>query len=405
GMKASAEIFARLMTFLARVLPTVGTIFSTVAKVLTSDWSPGHLWNILFASAKAFFSAVVSSARAFGRAVAASFDALRHDIATIWDTIWRNTIGRVQTGIATVNRLFNGLPGQILGALRGLGHSLGSFASAAMNEMWNGFKTVAGNILGWLGGFVSSIINKVKSLLHIGSPSAVFHDIGMNMMLGLERGIKAGAHRAADAAKSAATTARQAANVGPGVQRWAPLVRQALAMEGLSPTLLRNVLYQMMTESGGNPNAINNTDINARNGQNSRGLMQVIPATFASYHWPGTSGNIYNPLANIAAALNYARHVYGPSLMSGGMGIGSGHGYALGGIISEPIWGVGRSGRRYTFGERGPETVTPGAGGDGSMARVEALLRQLIAATNAAPSRSGAAFARELNGSSARAVR
>lgn len=40
-------------------------------------------------------------------------------------------------------------------------------------------------------------------------------------------------------------------------------------------------------------------------------------------------------------------------------------GFANGGVIPEPIWGVGKSGRRYTFGERGPETVTPGIGGPG----------------------------------------
>jgi hypothetical protein len=37
-------------------------------------------------------------------------------------------------------------------------------------------------------------------------------------------------------------------------------------------------------------------------------------------------------------------------------------GMANGGVINEPIWGVGKSGRRYMFGERGPETVTPGVG-------------------------------------------
>jgi len=38
-------------------------------------------------------------------------------------------------------------------------------------------------------------------------------------------------------------------------------------------------------------------------------------------------------------------------------------GYAHGGLITEPIFGVGRSGQTYTFGERGQETVTPGKGG------------------------------------------
>ncbi len=35
---------------------------------------------------------------------------------------------------------------------------------------------------------------------------------------------------------------------------------------------------------------------------------------------------------------------------------------AMGGIINEPIFGLGKSGQTYTFGERGPETITPGVG-------------------------------------------
>jgi TP901 family phage tail tape measure protein len=35
---------------------------------------------------------------------------------------------------------------------------------------------------------------------------------------------------------------------------------------------------------------------------------------------------------------------------------------ANGGVIDEPVFGVGASGRSYSFGERGAETVTPGAG-------------------------------------------
>jgi SLT domain-containing protein len=119
-------------------------------------------------------------------------------------------------------------------------------------------------------------------------------------------------------------------------------------MEGLSRGLTNQVLYQMQTESGGNPNAINLTDINAQMGDPSRGLLQVIGATFAAFHWPGTSYNIYDPLANVAAAINYARHVYGPNLMSQGSGLGSGHGYAAGGATAGG-WGI--------VGERGRELI------------------------------------------------
>ena len=69
----------------------------------------------------------------------------------------------------------------------------------------------------------------------------------------------------------------------------------------------RNVLR----ESSGNPNAINNWDINAINGVPSKGLLQVIPPTFQAYHVAGTSWNIYDPVANISAACNYAADRYG----------------------------------------------------------------------------------------------
>ncbi|MYX47397.1 transglycosylase SLT domain-containing protein [Streptomyces sp. SID89] len=67
----------------------------------------------------------------------------------------------------------------------------------------------------------------------------------------------------------------------------------------------------IMRESSGNPRAINLWDINAINGIPSKGLLQVIDPTFRTYHVPGTSWNIYDPVANITAACNYAAHRYG----------------------------------------------------------------------------------------------
>ncbi|WP_030815641.1 transglycosylase SLT domain-containing protein [Streptomyces sp. NRRL F-2799] len=67
----------------------------------------------------------------------------------------------------------------------------------------------------------------------------------------------------------------------------------------------------IMRESSGNPRAINGWDINAINGVPSKGLLQVIPPTFSAYHVKGTSWNIYDPVANITAAANYAAHRYG----------------------------------------------------------------------------------------------
>lgn len=77
------------------------------------------------------------------------------------------------------------------------------------------------------------------------------------------------------------------------------------------PGTYQGLYKNIMRESSGNPNAINNWDINAINGIPSKGLLQVIPPTFKTYHVPGTSWNIYDPVANITAACNYAADRYG----------------------------------------------------------------------------------------------
>ncbi|MFI5764012.1 transglycosylase SLT domain-containing protein [Streptomyces sp. NPDC051563] len=71
-------------------------------------------------------------------------------------------------------------------------------------------------------------------------------------------------------------------------------------------------LYKnIMRESSGNPRAINNWDVNAKNGVPSIGLLQVIRPTFQAYHVPGTADSQYNPVANIVAAAHYAAARYG----------------------------------------------------------------------------------------------
>src|ERR1022692_1896123 len=76
------------------------------------------------------------------------------------------------------------------------------------------------------------------------------------------------------------------------------------------------VEHRMAQESGGNPRAINLTDINYRMGDPSRGLMQTIMSTFMKYRSFSLPNNIYNPEANIFAGLNYAVNAYAPRSLS-----------------------------------------------------------------------------------------
>ncbi|MFF5029275.1 transglycosylase SLT domain-containing protein [Streptomyces collinus] len=84
-------------------------------------------------------------------------------------------------------------------------------------------------------------------------------------------------------------------------------IMRAKGIPGSYHGLYKNI----MRESSGNPRAINDWDVNAINGIPSKGLLQVIPPTFHAYHVAGTSWNIYDPVANITAAANYAADKYG----------------------------------------------------------------------------------------------
>lgn len=98
---------------------------------------------------------------------------------------------------------------------------------------------------------------------------------------------------------------------GSGVEQWRGLVDQALAMLGLPAGWSGSTLRRMDQESGGDPRAINNWDINALRGTPSKGLMQVIDPTFRANWDPRTPNDIWNPLSNIVASMRYAMRRYG----------------------------------------------------------------------------------------------
>ncbi|GAA3793827.1 hypothetical protein GCM10022403_029730 [Streptomyces coacervatus] len=121
------------------------------------------------------------------------------------------------------------------------------------------------------------------------------------------RKAKEAASRSAQRAAIKPVAAKTYANNLDGWIRNALDIMQAKGIPGSYNGLYRNI----MRESSGNPMAINDWDINAINGIPSKGLLQVIPPTFSAYHVAGTSWDIYNPVANITAAANYAADKYG----------------------------------------------------------------------------------------------
>lgn len=124
---------------------------------------------------------------------------------------------------------------------------------------------------------------------------------------------------------------------GKGAERWRSSIKKAAAQmkESLSSSELNGIIAQIHRESKGDQNIIQSPkvrDINTRNGNPARGLLQYIPQTFRAYALKGHS-NIMSGYDQLLAFFNnrtwrrdlpYGRRGWGPK---------GGRKYEKGGII------------------------------------------------------------------------
>ncbi|MFE4454973.1 transglycosylase SLT domain-containing protein [Streptomyces sp. NPDC056796] len=126
-----------------------------------------------------------------------------------------------------------------------------------------------------------------------------------------DRSERAGTSIAEDAVPAAqAVPAAEPVTYTNDLDGWIKESLAVMAEHGI-PGTYEGIHRNIIRESSGNPQAINNWDSNAAAGIPSKGLLQVIDPTFQAYHVPGTSMDSYDPVANITAACNYAADKYG----------------------------------------------------------------------------------------------
>ncbi|WP_144530904.1 transglycosylase SLT domain-containing protein [Bacillus subtilis] len=185
--------------------------------------------------------------------------------------------------------------------------------------------------------------------LDIHSPSRVMMSLGRFASVGVVKGLDS-----VDVKKYAEKQAGSLAAAYSGMGAVGGNVKQWLMAAMMATKTPLSWLPGLMTiakfESGGNPNAINLWDSNAKAGNPSQGLMQTVPTTFNAHKAPGM-GNIRNPIHNAAAAIGYIKSRYGSidnvpgikSMKHGGPYVG----YANGGLITkEQIAHVGEGNKR-----------------------------------------------------------
>lgn len=236
-------------------------------------------------------------------------------------------------------------------AVKGLGPGFVGWANKTFSagRVTGGSGYADGGIVGDVTGVFTDPLGTLKRLF--GGPlNDAAHTPGTGDLTHAIAGLPMAVINAAvDKAKSLITSMASAGmgdfGGGAGVDRWSGITLAALAQMGQPGSLLATTLRRMNQESGGNPTAVNRSDINWQHGTPSVGLMQVIGPTYAANkvidRGPYMYGVSVDPLSNILSSMHYAIGRYG-SLASAYNRAG---GYADGGIVTAPtIAHVGEAG-------------------------------------------------------------
>jgi len=179
---------------------------------------------------------------------------------------------------------------------------------------------------------VSAVVNPLRNvaksaLNHV--PVPFLRDLAKGWVDKVSNWIKGKADEADSASRNTGYTG------GGGVERWRATALSALRMTGSPATWIGSLLRRMNQESGGNPNAVNNWDSNAKRGDPSGGLMQNIRSAYASRvsGFPSLRGTSFlHPLGSIVASIIYANGRYGTAPR----GWDRAGGYRNGGIVDRP---------------------------------------------------------------------
>lgn len=136
---------------------------------------------------------------------------------------------------------------------------------------------------------------------------------------------------------------------GEGVERWRSVIKHAARMlhTDLKDWQINNMLKQIQTESGGNPNIVQTVwDINMANGNPAQGLLQFIPQTFKAWAVPGHT-NIHSGLDQILAAIRRL------NAMGTWDYIGHGHGWSTGGhVYNKQLAWIAEDGDEFVINNR-----------------------------------------------------
>ncbi len=110
-------------------------------------------------------------------------------LGSIIETIFPNLLASINSNTAQIVTTVQGVASSILAAFSALPAQMLQVGVDLMSGLWSGIQSGATAVVEGAKGIASSVVDSVKSVFDINSPSRVMQDIGTNVMQGLNNGI------------------------------------------------------------------------------------------------------------------------------------------------------------------------------------------------------------------------
>lgn len=195
-------VFSAVGAIISAVMQVVQGVIDVVLGVITGNWDQAWngiqeilsgVWNVILGVVQGAINIVLSLINALIAQAGGSWDSFWGGFGGFVRDAWNNVGSAISAGISQAVGFVSGLPGQILGALSGLGSLLLNVGSNMMQGFINGVKDVAGGIADAVLGPIKDSVEGVKNFLGIHSPSRLMHSIGAFTSEGMANGLQSGA--------------------------------------------------------------------------------------------------------------------------------------------------------------------------------------------------------------------
>lgn len=194
-------VFPYIQTVISTVMNVINAIITTVMALVKGDWDGvwagignivTNVWNEIKSVVSAGANAISGVISAVSGTINAVWSGMWNAVKGLVGSAWNGITGAVNNGINGMMNAVNSVKGKVTGAFRGAGSWLVSAGRNILNGLTNGIKGAIGAVLDTISGVAQKVVDTVKHILGIHSPSRVFRDeIGKMIPAGLGKGVEA----------------------------------------------------------------------------------------------------------------------------------------------------------------------------------------------------------------------